>query len=465
MLLIVLILGTASGCAEVAEKVSYALTDSLISTIESSLVQSGASERFESIQKENILTYHGNGLFKVRNNKTKLFNVVDINCHPIPNVPVDNTEVNILPNGLISVVNQAGEQGLYDYYGNNLDVSYTNVYSMGGKLNEKDMIYTTTVDSLSKYSVYTEKVKADGDVKSFYKTTIEKIWTTPEANKLALLPENKIEKFGDKIIAYDNDSVRILRDDTGKVFYLPLTDIQFKLAQNGLLVYKYKNYLTIGDETIDLVSDDYQLIAALNTGAIVKREESYYLVKHGSNGELESNKLLKNIEKFKNLVISYEEGLISIINQNCGQRLLENTNVKSIVEIDNSVVIQTENKLHWIDRNGNIKCSLTLGNSADIIKPTIDLKHIQLQGSIFNSDAEEVYRTDTEVKLDNIFISKDFVVKFYNNKLDIVNIHNGNLITSREPIEASSIERFQDYLIIQNSLNENKYIVLSTKGI
>ena len=214
-----------------------------------------------------------------------------------------------------------------------------------------------------------------------------------------------------------------------------------------------------------MVSDDYQLIAALNTGAIVKREESYYLVKHGSNGELESNKLLKNIEKFKNLVISYEEGLISIINQNCGQRLLENTNVKSIVEIDNSVVIQTENKLHWIDRNGNIKCSLTLGNSADIIKPTIDLKHIQLQGSIFNSDAEEVYRTDTEVKLDNIFISKDFVVKFYNNKLDIVNIHNGNLITSREPIEASSIERFQDYLIIQNSLNENKYIVLSTKGI
>ena len=54
VLLIVLILGTASGCAEVAEKVSYALTDSLISTIESSLVQSGASERFESIQKENI---------------------------------------------------------------------------------------------------------------------------------------------------------------------------------------------------------------------------------------------------------------------------------------------------------------------------------------------------------------------------------------------------------------------------
>ena len=30
VLLIVLILGTASGCAEVAEKVSYALTDSLI---------------------------------------------------------------------------------------------------------------------------------------------------------------------------------------------------------------------------------------------------------------------------------------------------------------------------------------------------------------------------------------------------------------------------------------------------
>lgn len=466
VVILIFLVVTTQGCSDAADRLSYALTDTIVSNLQDMVEQSGYQERFSEIQKDNVLTYYNNGLFKVKNIKTKLCGVVDINCNYIPNIPKENNDIHILPNGLISVVDEENKLSLYDSYGNKVEISYTNIYSSTDSLNEESPIYITTIDSLSKYIARSEKIKTEQYSQKVYKTHLDKLWSTPEANKLAILPENKVEVFGDKLIAYDDNSVKILRDDNGKVFYLPLTDIQFKVTQNGLLVYKYKNYLTLGNDSIDLKSEDYQIITALNRGVIIEDREEYYLIKLGDTNGLEAEKLPKNIIRLKNIVISHEENKIIILNQNGSQRVLEDTNLKVALELkDGTAVIQTDTEIYWVDKLGNIKSTIHTNENEKEVRLTLDREHIILEGKCFDSGANEAYKVKNGTKLENIFISKKSIALVYGDRLDIVDIPTGEILTSQKIINITGIEKFKDYFIIQQESSGPNFLVLSIKGI